>query len=65
MLLLYKRLYAWDLYYCRRAFEQCDVIITPTLPCTAPPIKPAALVAGESGEQGWSNCLDCFVAVSD
>lgn len=34
---------------CRRAFEHCDVIITPTLPCTAPPIKPAALVAGESG----------------
>ncbi|PRW59826.1 fatty acid amide hydrolase [Chlorella sorokiniana] len=32
----------------RRAFEHCDVIITPTLPCTAPPIKPAALVAGES-----------------
>ncbi|KAI7839845.1 hypothetical protein COHA_006430 [Chlorella ohadii] len=32
----------------RRVFEQCDVIITPTLPCTAPPIKPAALVAGES-----------------
>ena len=35
----------------RRAFATpCDFIVTPTLPCTAPPIKPAALANGETGE---------------
>lgn len=32
----------------RRAFASCDFIITPTLPCTAPPINPAALYCGQS-----------------
>lgn len=33
----------------RRAFSRCDFILTPSLPCTAPPIKPAALRSGETG----------------
>ncbi|KAL4858988.1 Fatty acid amide hydrolase [Chlorella vulgaris] len=39
----------------RRAFERCDFIITPTLPCTAPPIKPAALSCGETGKLAGSD----------
>jgi Asp-tRNA(Asn)/Glu-tRNA(Gln) amidotransferase A subunit family amidase len=36
------------LSHCLAAFDQVDLIVTPTTPCTAPPIAAAALTHGES-----------------
>lgn len=36
------------LSHCLAAFEEVDLIVTPTTPCTAPPITAAALTHGES-----------------
>ena len=33
----------------RRAFARCDFIVTPSLPCTAPAVRPASLAGGVSG----------------
>lgn len=47
----------------KAAFKACDVILTPSTPITAPPIKPAALKGGEV-RAGANACSPTAIASS-